>query len=107
MEVFVKFIFFILVLSFSSHLHAKNLDAKKTINQYIELNMSLGYNDGSSLSLNPQETRGSYNLETFKLYKNGNDELTIERPAIQKELNTMVYFFERNIYNSKCVLSET
>ena len=82
--------------------NAQKLDAKKTISKYAELNLSLGYNDGSSISLKLQEYRGPYNPENFKLYKEANDKLTEERPKIQKELAKMGAFFERHIANSEC-----
>lgn len=77
-------------------------DASKTINRFAELNLSLGYNDGSSISLKLQEYRGPYNPELFKIYKDTNDELTGKRPAIQEELDKMGNSLERNIANQDC-----
>jgi hypothetical protein len=82
---------------------AQNLDAKKTIHQYTELNLSLGYNDGSTISLKLQEQRGPYDIKTYKIYKDENDELTAKRPAIEKELLKMNAFFERFIGKGDCM----
>lgn len=78
-------------------------DAKQTINRFAEINILLGYNDGSSISLSLQEYRGPYSSETFKLYKDANDDLTTKRPALQKELNKMDSSFERHIANENCL----